>query len=311
MKNLLLLSFLALAIGFAPSCKKEKEETKVDEKEEIKEKEPALVVEEKQRSLLVNVSATWCGPCGQYGGPAFKSAITTSGTSEIIPLNIQTSNSRLTPYFKKSGLENPDSVFIAPIFSSIFQSLYIPLNSQGGFSIPSFSMNNEFIGTSSTTSTTMVNKANSYNENKPVVGVVAKKKIEGNKISVDVKAKFFKEDAGEYHWVVLVLEKEVLGYQLVGGTANNSYEHRYNVRASMQDGELYNQNFWGNTFASGNIAVGGEFTKSFSLNYQDLEVASKFQLIEWKLNPEKTAIAVMVWKKNADKYLFVNGFIAE
>lgn len=313
MKNLLLFTFVALFIGFAPSCKKEKNETEEKEiiKEEEKKEDPQMVVQEKQRSILVNVSATWCGPCGQNGGPTFKSAISTLGTSEVIPLNLQTGSSRLTPYFKKQGLDNPDSVFIAPIFGPIFPSLYIQTNAQGGFSIPSFSMNNQFLGTSNTTSTTIVNTANEYNKNAPVLGVAAKKIISGNKISVDVKSKFFKEGTGEYHWVVLALEKEVIGYQLVGSSANNSYEHRYNIRASMQNGELYNQDLWGNSFANGNIAVGAEFTKSFSLNYQDLEIAPKFQIIEWKLNADNTAIAVMVWKKVGDKYEFVNGIIAE
>jgi hypothetical protein len=312
MKNLLLLSFLALAIGFAPSCKKDKKETKEEEKEIIKEKEdPQMVVQEKQRSILANVSATWCGPCGQNGGPTFKSAISTLGTSEVIPLNIQTGNSRLTPYFKKQGLDNPDSVFIAPIFSSIFPSLYIETNAQGGFSIPSFSMNNKFIGTSNTTSTNIVNNANEYNKNAPLLGVAAKKSITGNKINVDVKSKFFKEGFGEYHWVVLVLEKEVIGYQLVGSTANTSYQHRYNVRASMQNGELYNQNLWGEAFSTGDVAIGKEFTKSFSLNYEELTVNSGFNLIEWKLKADNTAIAVMVWKKLGDKYEFVNGILAE
>jgi hypothetical protein len=79
----------------------------------------------------------------------------------------------------------------------------------------------------------------------------------------------------------------------------------------MQNGELYNQNLWGEAFSTGDVAIGKEFTKSFSLNYEELTVNSGFNLIEWKLKADNTAIAVMVWKKLGDKYEFVNGILAE
>lgn len=300
----LFFAILVVTTAFFAGCKKD----------ETPATEEGLVVENKQRSLLAYVTATWCGPCGQYGGPSFKTAVTEKGTNEIIALNIQTGNSRLTPYFKRpSSIDNQDSVYISPIFSPLFSSLNIPTTAQGGFSIPAFSMNNSYLGTSNVTSTTMVGNATTYNANAPVVGVVAKKTITGNTISVDVKSKFFKEGSGDYHWSALVVEKSKIGYQLVGGTPNESYEHKYNVRASMQNGEMYNQSvFSSSAFASGTVAVGSEFTKTFTLNYVNYTAINPgFGLIQWNLNPASTNVVVIVWKKNGSKYDYVNGFVAE
>jgi hypothetical protein len=316
MKKLnLFFAILVVTTAFFAGCKKDETSTGDDDNNNGSGGgSSSLVVENKQRSLLAYVTATWCGPCGQYGGPNFKAAVTEKGTSEIIALNIQTSSSRLTPYFKRlSSMDNQDSVYIAPIFSNIFASLNIPTNAQGGFSIPSFSMNNAFLGTSNVTSATMTNNATSYNSNAPVVGVAAKKTISGNTITVDVKSKFFKEGSGEYFWSALVVEKSVTGYQLVGGTPNENYEHKYNVRASMQNGEMYNQSVFGSSsFASGTVAVGTEFTKTFKLNYVNYtSINPAFGVIQWNLNPVNTNVAVIVWKKNGTRYDFVNGFVAE
>ncbi len=314
MKKLnLFFAILVVTTAFFAGCKKD-ETSNVDDDNTNGGGSSALVVENKQRSLLAYVTATWCPPCGQVGGPTFKAAVTEKGTNEIIALNIQTSDSRLTPYFKRpSSINNQDSVYIAPIFSRIFASLNIQTNAQGQYGIPAFSMNNAYLGGSNVTSTTMTNNATTYNSNAPVVGVAAKKTISGNTITVDVKSKFFKEGSGEYFWSALVVEKSVTGYQNVGGVDNQNYEHKYNVRASMQNGEMYNQSVFGSSsFASGTVAVGKEFTQTFKLNYVNYSAINPaFGVIQWNLNPANTNVAVIVWKKNGTKYDFVNGFVAE
>ncbi len=318
MKKLnLFFAILVVTTAFFAGCKKD-ETSNVDDDNNTNGGGGAssLVVENKQRSLLAYVTATWCGPCGQFGGPNFKTAVTEKGTNEIIALNIQTGNSRLTPHFKRpSSMDNPDSVYVPPIFPGLFASLNIPTNAQGGFSIPAFSMNNAYLGTSNVTSATMTNNATSYNSNAPVVGVAAKKTISGNTITVDVKSKFFKEGSGEYFWSALVVEKSTTGYQLVGGTPNENYEHKFNIRASMQGGEMYNQTvFSSSSFATGAVAVGTEFTKTFKLNYVNYSALNPLLnggLIKWNLNPASTNVAVIVWKKNGTRYDFVNGFVAE
>lgn len=280
----------------------------------------SLVVTQKQRSMVANLSATWCGPCGAFGGPNFKNAAAELGMSELIPLNIQGSGtSKLLPYFRKTGVDHPDSVFILGVQGAMFTSLNIQTNANGSFSIPSFSMNNVFLGTSNVTSSMIVNNAKSYNANNAKVGVVAKKNISGNNISVDVKCKFFEDAEGEYHWVAYAIEKKVKGIQNVNGVGNVAdYEHQYMVRASMQNTtgaeitEMDKQSIWGaGSFASGSIKSGSEFSKKFTLKYVNFPIDPKFQLITWDMKPENTGVAVMVWKKVGNKFEYVNGFFAE
>lgn len=67
MKNLLLLSFLAFTIGFAPSCKKEKEVTEEKEiiKEEEKKEDPFLAptTPQKRVAVLEDFTGVRCGYC--------------------------------------------------------------------------------------------------------------------------------------------------------------------------------------------------------------------------------------------------------
>ena len=277
----------------------------------------ALVVEKKQRSMVGYVTATWCGPCGSYGGPNFKNALEQIGEDNVTMLNLQTSNSRLTPYFKRpSSMDNPDSVYITPVVSSIFNSLNIPTNASGGFSIPAFSMNGGYLGTSNVTPETIKSTAASYNANAPQIGVAARKKISGNTITVDVKTKFFEELQGDYYYSAVVLEDEVIGYQLVGSTADDNYVHRNAVRAVIGGGEMYNQSMFGDMpFASGTVSADSEFDKTFTFNYQrytSKNINPAFGLIEWNMAPANTKVAIIVWSKISDgKYAYVNSVVAK
>lgn len=277
----------------------------------------ALVVEKKQRSMVGYVTATWCGPCGQYGGPNFKKAIDEVGEDNITMLNIHTSSSRLTSYFKRpSSMNNPDSVYIAPIFSGIFTSLNIPVSSSGGISIPSFSMNGALIGTSNVTSSMIKDNADAHNSYDPQIGVAARKKITGNTISVDIKTEAFEDLDGEYFVTAIVLEDRVMGLQ-TGAPDPNNTEHRNVVRACMNGGgEMYNQKMFDDMpFASGTIAAGSEYTTTLNLNYQRYtanNINPSFGLVEWDMAPANTKIAVIVWSKFDDtKYIYVNSVIAK
>ncbi len=307
----LILGLSAVAILFsAVSCKKEKDDTN-------DKNTGGIAVEKKQRSFIGYVSATWCGPCGAYGGPTFKSTLNSKSDNEVIMLNIQTSTSKATPYFKRpSSMDNMDSVYISPIMGELFNSLNIPVSGTGSFSIPAFSANNAYIGSSSTTQAALESAITSNNAKSPLLGVGATKSINGNTISVDTKVDFYEQGSGEYFYSVVVLEDKHVGYQLVGSTANNSYEHYNFARAAMANGgEMHTQaTFSKQSFASGSVASGQSFSKNFTFNYQsytDAQVNPAFGLLKWNMTGANTKVAVMVWKKNGTKYEFVNGVIAK
>ena len=309
MKKLAFMLFGA-SLLFVAGCKKESTDDGSGDS-------GALVVEKKQRSMVGYVTATWCGPCGAYGGPNFKSALKQFGEDDITMLNIHTSTSRLTPYFKReSSMNNPDSVYITPLLGGIFNSLNIPTNSNGGFSIPSFSMNGGFLGTSNVDVNAIKSNMDAHNANSPQIGVAARKKISGNNISVDIKTKTFEELTGDYYITALVLEDQVFGVQ-TGAPDPNNTEHRNVVRALMNGGgEMYNQKMFGDVpFASGTVAANSEYETTLTLNYKKYTSANinpAFGLIEWDMVPADTKIAVIVWSKfDQNKYIYVNSIMAK
>lgn len=309
MKKLAFMLFGA-SLLFVAGCKKESTDDGSGDS-------GALVVEKRQRSMVGYVTATWCGPCGAYGGPNFKKALDEVGEENITMLNIHTSSSKLTPYFKRpTSMNNTDSVYISPVFQGIFNSLNIPTTSTGGISIPSFSMNGGYMGTSNVTSEQVKNNAVAHNEYDPQIGVAARKKITGNTISVDIKTETYEELNGEYFVTALVLEDKVMGLQ-TGAPDPINTEHRNVVRACMNGGgEMYNQKMFDDMpFASGTVSAGSEYSTTINLNYQRYTAANinpVFGLVEWDMAPANTKIAVIVWAKFDDtKYIYINSVVAK
>lgn len=310
MKKILFLSAAALLTVVA-ACKKDKKGG--DDAGSTEVKAPASAdVANKQRSFMAYVTATWCGPCGQYGGPTFKQVVNDLG-GDVLAVNVQTSNSQLTPYFKKNGVSHPDSTFIGPAFTQIFNTLNVP-TSGGSFSIPAFSVNNNYMGTSNTTVDQLKGAVTGNNANSPEIGVAANMGINGNTLTVKAKAKVFKATtATEFVWSVVVIETPITGYQLVGGSANNSYEHKNIVRAVVgSGGKMYNQNMWNSTIASGTLAANAEYDKTFTFdfeNYTSLPAGATLQ--KWtSMTKSNTKVAVMVWRKMGTTLTFVNGVYA-
>jgi hypothetical protein len=309
------LLLLIIWIALLGACNKKV----MNPEEGIVNAEPDLLVENKQRSLLVYLSNTENAMCGYLGGPNFKEAIKEKGTNEIIPLNVPSFLSRLTPYYKReSSINNQDSVFIPTLFSELYKALSFPYASQGGYRVPAFSVNNEYLGTVlgvnyKVSAGTIINRVNLHNFINPELGLVARKTIVGNTIKVEVKSKFYKSVQGDYYWSALVMEKTKVGRQNVDSTFYDYYEHNYVLRASMLGGKLDNQTVIGNApFASGEIPFGTEFDKIFTLDYVDYPyINPDLNIIRWFFKPDNTVVAVIVWRKSGSRFNYVNGFLAK
>lgn len=55
-----------------------------------------VVIAEKQYSLFFKYTATWCGPCGDWGGPAFEE-IVDGNPGKILAFTVQTNDDFETP----------------------------------------------------------------------------------------------------------------------------------------------------------------------------------------------------------------------
>lgn len=182
-----------------------------------------LTVDRKIRPFFVDYTATWCGPCGQQGGPAFDGTLAQEGTL-------------LTAMKAYSTSSNP----------GMGHPLYTAMTAAFGVTgIPDFWVNNTAASTS-TNSVIGIATSIQNDTTKLMAGVALKKVVEGDSMKITTKAQFFKsQSTGDYYLAVYVVEDNVIGGQLVGSTQNPSYDHRNVLRASPKSvyyGETLNAN---------------------------------------------------------------------
>ena len=196
--TLILLAFVLVA----SACKKDEED------------ENTLEPTAAQRGFAIEYTATWCGPCGNWGAPRMH----------------------------KYGHDAPHGALITvhasgdPMYN---QSLYASFSQDRptGGGIPSF-----WVGDA---------EGNSDNDMKTLLasgdadaGIDLSFEKDGNKLTVKTMTKFFSPASGDYYLSVLLCEDGIDGSASAGaykqnGTSDPEYKHEYVLRASSVDGNAY------------------------------------------------------------------------
>jgi len=299
MKKLILLSSVAGLLIFAAGCKKDKvEDTNGGS---TGGGTAALVVEKTQRGFVGYVGATWCPPCGAYGGPAYKAMTEKFTTDQMASLYLAPSGETAPHYIKADDGK--------AYYAGFLQAFSGAMKSSG--TIPYFNVNGANVGGAFTDANVTADRygANITDliANEPQIGVAAVKTLTADKLTCDVKIKAYDDYTGELFYSVIAVEKMAVGLQKISGSPdNNSYEHKNIARASLVgDGTMEGQVAF-DAAASGTTATGEEFTKSFSLTPPASYERGTNPVIPWKYTPENTTIVVTIWAKVGDNYAYVN-----
>lgn len=267
--------FLNLLVGLAvtamslSSCSKKSEDPNPLPTDEV------VTIDQKNKAIVIDITGTWCPPCGAYGIPGFNKAISLA-------------KDRMVPFAIHSGdplsLAAMDAVAALPRFKSgsvpriaagnglVFPAgVYSDINATGNqivASVDTFIANNQVIA-----------------------GVTLKNlKIEGGKVSVDVHSKFFSQATGEYQIAVFFYENGVVSSQKKSGQPDDpNQKHDHVVRA------VATTTAWGESLPVSLTATKKNYSATFATTW----------------NSANMGAMVLIWKKNGADYAYVNGNIIE
>lgn len=228
----------------------------------------AQVPEEKSIALCTKVSATTCGLCGSWGWE-LPSQLGNNATiiGDFLFLSL---------YVGEGSMGNADFV----------NSTSVDLAMAFGFSgTPTFHVNGK---DPAATAEVLSQSIAEFVATPPVASTAATYAISGNVITVNAKAKFWKDTEGDYLMVAYLVEDGALNFQ--NGQGEGKVPHKAVLRASMP------QFTFGERLALGAIQAGQEYDKTFT-----------YTITDPKWDKEKMKIYTIIWKKEGTKFGYVNG----
>lgn len=221
MNKIVLLS-LSLFILFA-SCSKDDDE--INENGE-------LVPIQQQWGFALNYTATWCGPCGDWGAPLIHDF---ADAGNVVAITAHSSQD--------------------PMHNSTLYSAFSSDRPVGG-GIPSF-----YIGDIKSTS---MSDMDALLNQTPKAAIAFKYSVEGTTMTIDTRTTFYSTQTGIFNLEVLLLESGIDGSATAGdyeqnGVANpESYTHDFVLRASSSGNSVYGEKI--STDPTKNDVVDKQFT---------------------------------------------------
>ncbi len=264
--------------------------------------------ENKQRSLMLDFTATWCTYCGSWGHPTFNAAETSAGDAAL-PFAIQGSSSELSAIQYKPNNDTPYYARHLSDFSNNLNGITV-----GGY--PTLCVNNKS-GYGSGSQATMVNDINAFNAKAPVANINFGITKNANGFTAKTTTKFFQAASGEFFITMFITQNNIIHQQNVAGTYVPNYTHNNIIRAwpisnaKETTGTIAGLNkTFGDAIISGDIASGKFVNKELTF-YTDNKmtmIPSTFDILTWNQNNTANLyVTALIWKKENGKYTFVNG----
>jgi hypothetical protein len=237
--------------------------------------EDDILVEKKQRAIVVYRGSTTCAPCGAYGDPAKKYMETTYG-SDVVILNGQTG----TPiaYSNQFG-----TLFVKEILSYVGLDA-LPYCFWIGHNTPM--KHRGFTNSASYNNNLADNDINTIISKTPEVGIGAFATVSGDVVTVKTKTKFYENISTPRYIGVYLLEDNCMAEQYISNEPNKVTSHENVMRTSAV----------GSTGVYGLTNIGSSFnTDQLVENTYTIQISPpSFMLNPW--NKDNLQIAVVIWE---------------
>jgi hypothetical protein len=268
----------ALLCGALFACKKTPTEPPVT---------PPETVEKVNQALFMDYTATWCGPCGQWGTPYFTQVFEDRKT-KCIAMAVHSSDAG-------AGTPNHDD-----FYNTTTANMTNKVMAKNAFTprwYPDWYVNNDYAqktvqGSSSIDLTGSVALAKELIDNFYSSPVVANVKItttmSGSVLNVRTLTQFFQDGSGDYTLSIYLVEDGIVHKQNVNPNGyQNNYIHDHLLRTAITP-------VWGDALIS-NPPKDRQTEKKYTAN------------LESSWNANNVHVVAVVWKKNTDgTYTFVN-----
>lgn len=235
-----------------------------------------VMVYEVQNSLLAKFTATWCGPCGSWGGPAFVSTYE-ANKGKIAAMSLQINDGLTTPL-------NQELVTSPLGFDSKW-------NYSG---TPSFAVNDVNLNQSVGNATGIIN--NEY-QNSPDMAVGIGKTVGAGTnqgmFNLNVYVKSYKDLVGQYNIAVYFLAKEIVKNQNTDSGYDPNYVHHHVLL-----GTATGNGAWGDAITT-NPKKSEVFHWSKSVDYTQYEQT-------YGISKDNIEIIAVIWKTDGSEHFFVN-----
>lgn len=233
----------------------------------------AQVPVQKSVPIINKTTATWCGPCGQWGWDLFQDIIDDNKPKAILMGTYGSTSSDM--YNQTAG----------DFYNDFCSGAGWPAFAVNGKNRTAYSSSGGIYTT--TTRTNCKTVSDSFAATSPLASTGYTYKITGSTLTVTTKTKFWQATSGEYFVGVYVIEDGVMNTQ-VG--QSGTVAHHYVLRGSISAGASF-----GVSIVNGSVTSGQTFDKSFTYTLP----------ANW--NKSKLQVVTMIFKKSSGPgYDFIN-----
>lgn len=237
------------------------------------------------KGMITKITATWCGPCGEWGWTMLETMIADKGSKNLVmtmyPSNSTSDNDK--DFYSqiaadwKTHLDFGHSIY--PTFGSNFKDHTGPHYDASAGTLNSGAIQSDIYA-----------DVDAFDAAPVVASTGYTYELIGNTINVKTKTKFWQAASGEYYVLPIIIENGTAHIQNVQGTGVVTKNHHNVMRASMA------ATSYGDQIASGSITANQTFTKDYSFTITDAS---------W--DKTKLKVNVLLLKKNGSNYDYVNG----